>query len=370
MRTFLFSFVFILIQNFPVSNSAQAFPIMVTKGYPACASCHVSPTGGGVLTDYGRGSAGDLLSTWSYENEQSITHGAYEYLTGKSDNPSPVMVQGNLRHVTINKSKTEQLNIFMQKEAEVAVAIDDRLTVVGSIGQYAQGNEQVKQYRRRYVLYQNGSQHFSFRVGKFIPAYGLNMDDHTLGVRSGLGYGEGTESNNLEGSLKSRVGEVILTSGVAKNSQFGETREGRYRVQTEEKFVALRASLNIVEKSLVGFSAQVKQQDKVKDAPVNTQFGFFGIAALTDKLYIMKDNNWKVLNDTGPIHWQPYLFDLVGIELFQGFHVQLYYERKNLNNEYGGRVQWFPRPHWDLSAGIEQDQQKDYTGVFLFHYYL
>ena len=53
--TFLFSF----------SNDAQAFVQNVTHGYPACIACHVSPNGGGLLTDYGRSLSGELMSTWA-----------------------------------------------------------------------------------------------------------------------------------------------------------------------------------------------------------------------------------------------------------------------------------------------------------------
>jgi len=32
-----------------------AYPNMIRLGYTSCATCHVSPQGGGVLTRYGRG---------------------------------------------------------------------------------------------------------------------------------------------------------------------------------------------------------------------------------------------------------------------------------------------------------------------------
>jgi len=37
------------------ATPAHAFPNMIRLGYPTCASCHVSPQGGGVLNRYGRG---------------------------------------------------------------------------------------------------------------------------------------------------------------------------------------------------------------------------------------------------------------------------------------------------------------------------
>lgn len=38
-----------------VSTPASATPNMIRLGYPTCASCHLSPQGGGLLTKYGKG---------------------------------------------------------------------------------------------------------------------------------------------------------------------------------------------------------------------------------------------------------------------------------------------------------------------------
>lgn len=361
------NFIFLAVL-YLIGYDASAFPQNIRFGYSSCQSCHVSPSGGGVLTSYGRMSAEEILSTWSYENESSPTHGAYEYVTDQSDNPSRVMVGADIRAVQI-KTKDRLQFIKMQKEFELALALDDRLTVVGTVGEYAAGETFIKEYRRHYVLY-NFSDNVSVRAGKFQPAYGLNLDDHTLGVRSGLGFDQDATSHNLEIDLKNKLGEITITPGVSKTTEVSETGEGRYRLQTEEKTVNLRLALNVGEKNQVGISAQIKQDDRLGDrGETKKQFGVFGVYSLTKNLYVMKDNNWRVLNNTGPIKWHPYFFDLVGLELFKGFHVQLYYERKNQDNEYGTRVQWFPRPHWDLSATYEKTSLGD-VGIFLFHYYL
>ncbi len=38
-----------------VASTAYATPNMIRLGYPTCASCHLSPQGGGLLTEYGKG---------------------------------------------------------------------------------------------------------------------------------------------------------------------------------------------------------------------------------------------------------------------------------------------------------------------------
>jgi hypothetical protein len=47
------------------ASPAAAYPNMIRLGYPTCASCHVSPQGGGVLTRYGKGI--DLAQTMRAE---------------------------------------------------------------------------------------------------------------------------------------------------------------------------------------------------------------------------------------------------------------------------------------------------------------
>ena len=51
------------------TNNSWAFPEMVRHNYSNCSSCHVSPSGGGVLTQYGRELSSAILSIWGAENE-------------------------------------------------------------------------------------------------------------------------------------------------------------------------------------------------------------------------------------------------------------------------------------------------------------
>ena len=47
-----------------------------SHGYANCMSCHVSPNGGGLLTDYGRSLSKELMSTWGWEGSQAPLFGA------------------------------------------------------------------------------------------------------------------------------------------------------------------------------------------------------------------------------------------------------------------------------------------------------
>ena len=47
---------------------ARALPTMIRLGYTSCASCHISPQGGGLLTEHGRG----------IDEAQSLRAGEYQ----------------------------------------------------------------------------------------------------------------------------------------------------------------------------------------------------------------------------------------------------------------------------------------------------
>src|SRR5688500_1071067 len=56
------------------SSEAWAYPELIRHNYTNCTSCHVSPTGGGILNAYGRALSGEVLSTWYREGEERFAY--------------------------------------------------------------------------------------------------------------------------------------------------------------------------------------------------------------------------------------------------------------------------------------------------------
>src|SRR5215218_4986563 len=46
-----------------VPTEAEAYPWMIRHGYASCAACHADPSGGSLLTQYGRAQSELLLAT-------------------------------------------------------------------------------------------------------------------------------------------------------------------------------------------------------------------------------------------------------------------------------------------------------------------
>src|SRR5665213_1369307 len=87
----------LILLQFLSPKVAMAFPEMVRHGYVNCTSCHVSPSGGGVLTPYGRQQATDLLSTWSTEKEAGPVQGLLQ-------TPEWLNLGGDLRTIEIYRN--------------------------------------------------------------------------------------------------------------------------------------------------------------------------------------------------------------------------------------------------------------------------
>lgn len=64
---------------------ADAYPWMIRHEYNNCIACHVDPSGGGLLTPYGRGQSQVLLST-KYSNEE-VNPGKFIFFAGFAELP-------------------------------------------------------------------------------------------------------------------------------------------------------------------------------------------------------------------------------------------------------------------------------------------
>lgn len=182
-----------------------AYPDNVRFGYAACTSCHVSPTGGGILTEYGRMTQAEFMSTWQPANKfESPTYGLLP-------DQQVVMIGGDTRYL-FRTVDSDFRRVFMQADFEVALNLSDQIAVVKSLGfyniptDYSRPVPQIESLRQYLLL--KPSKYVSFRVGDFVPAYGIMFQDHTINVRQGIN----TPVRTAELTLYSEYGEINATS--------------------------------------------------------------------------------------------------------------------------------------------------------------
>lgn len=210
-------------------SAGLSFPENTRHGYPSCASCHVSPSGGGALTPYGRGASEAFMATWAREGEGNPISGLVKL-------PDWFMLGGDQRAVWVTSQSPVDGSfsrpIFVPMEQSIEVAIQSpearNLTLDVEAGRY--GPERRLEYRRVYVKAMLSPQ-LGMRAGRFLPAYGINQPDHTSITRQAISFGEGAESYNAEAFWLPPGGELIVSGifGQAATTELDQTHVGTLR---------------------------------------------------------------------------------------------------------------------------------------------
>lgn len=162
-------------------GDAHAYPeFLLSTGASQCSECHFSPTGGGLLNDWGRDEA---ASTLSESGDGRFLHGAIEL-------PERLALGADLRLAALANqvrgshevalfpmqgdvyARVEQGNLALSVTAGVIAAIREPKSVSDRIGA-----------REYYAIYRAESEQWYVRAGRFYPKAGLRMPDHTAFVR-------------------------------------------------------------------------------------------------------------------------------------------------------------------------------------------
>jgi hypothetical protein len=77
---------------------------MIKHDYAGCNQCHADPSGGGVLTEYGRAQSDFLLRMRYGAKDSWEAPPSAEFLFGAFKLPSTVLLGGDIRYATITKS--------------------------------------------------------------------------------------------------------------------------------------------------------------------------------------------------------------------------------------------------------------------------
>jgi hypothetical protein len=338
------------------SEPALAFPQMIRHGAP-CEACHVSPSGGGALTEYGRANAA-ASSTWGSEDAARPFYGLPE---------TPALSFGGdqrlVRLVSARDGETPTyLTIPMQYDAELAVTPVPAITFDAAWGVYGPDFEEGS--RRHYVMGRLGD-HVTARVGRFFAAYGLGEPDHTTYARRALGFDEGKETINGEVAFHADEGDVFVTAIYGRDPTFSASPKKGYDTDTDdESGVAVRLQAYAWGQSLVGVSCLAVESYEAQ----RRACGVHGVVTFTPWLFGTFDANRLITEDdyaaSGQLTAEPYRGVLLGL---QG-------EAMQRKRRVGLSLQWFPLPHIEVEALGRREERADgvvsYTAIFMGHHYL
>ncbi|MBI3542468.1 MAG: hypothetical protein HY075_04235 [Deltaproteobacteria bacterium] len=210
---------------------AHAFVEMVRHGYFNCIACHASPTGGGLLTTYGRALSKEALShgTFFFEKKAPAPVAAEEtskeedFLHGAAPLPGWLLLGGDVRLLQAysdTRSATDVRAILMQLDLE-GRAEYKRLSMLATAGrQEPPANQRAITdsliSRRHWLSAKLGADSepdvVQVRAGRFFPAYGLNIPEHNIVTRRGLGFEQGEETYNAEAAYLGEGFNVYATA--------------------------------------------------------------------------------------------------------------------------------------------------------------
>jgi hypothetical protein len=186
-------------------RGALAEPMFLSKQYTRCTPCHYSPTGGGLLTPYGRSLTRRELSTTGPgpaavpasgaagaqpAAAADTTPGEESFLWGALGNSlGPLQLGFDTRpahlHFSFPGGSAGQ-NILFNADLLAAYQTNG-WTLYGEIGREPKnGGWTVNSYE--YWAAHQSSGGFGIRVGRFLPAYGVRLADHTAFNRGPLGF--------------------------------------------------------------------------------------------------------------------------------------------------------------------------------------
>jgi len=361
MKTLFLTLIAVLF----LPQTSFSLPELVRHGYTNCTTCHHSPNGGGIFTQYGRALTAEVQSTYNSEGESDFAYGLVK-------TPKWLEMGGNFRSiVTRQEYPNESLTKFIRMQADLETAlVFNKLKIIGTVGlqdtDYPSDPTQGAFFSRRHYLLYSANPNLTLRAGKFMHTFGVMQPDHMVPTRQGLGWNIGSETYNLEASWINEEWNLFATGVFGRPDQSTLNRETGFSLNASRKLSdTYKAGLNYFHGSENNDSRHV--------------IGMHVLAGFTPKLYLLKETNFEQKDS----QWNLYNFTKLGYEPTQGLHFNLFLGAvaSDLSSDtpiyyiYGPAIQYFPRPHIDLQLTYEMIHERNSSFVkkwltLMMHFYL
>ncbi|MBK7395975.1 MAG: hypothetical protein IPJ34_06630 [Myxococcales bacterium] len=180
-----------------VPREAAAHPFMIRHGYSACGMCHLDPSGGTALTEYGRAQSDLLLrSQWVKKGEGEEASSSANFLFGAVKTPEWLFAGGSVRLMELYTKVQDQASTtrFIPMQSDLRLGIQaKRIRGYLSFGyQQKQGraaaittkteNNLVSREHWLGIDFDDGA--MLLRGGRIDLPFGIRTVEHNLWVRS------------------------------------------------------------------------------------------------------------------------------------------------------------------------------------------
>ena len=338
----------------------SAEPIFLARQYARCTTCHFSPTGGGLLTPYGRSLTREELSTMGRGHSSAPASGPggeQAFLFGVLGSRLGNLSLGiDLRpgHLDVRfPGGEEKRDLLMNAEITAAYRAKG-WTVYGELGRqpFAADGTRVDSFEH-WVGYQS-SKGLGFRAGRFLPAYGIRFSDHTAFNRRPLGLDTFDQVYGLELSHTTDRHLIQLTASPGRADSIVDNDGTRGFVG------AARVQIDVSTRTVLVGSGLFHDKSDVnpRDGSAGLAFGFSPIRRLT--IWTEGDAQWQQGLPGAPSY---VLVNETGFEVYRGVWLKISPQlRTDFGDTSGGTIRWvfelnlLPRTHWNVDLSHYRDK--------------
>jgi hypothetical protein len=355
---------------------AAAYPeFQLATGNGRCSLCHISPTGGGLINDYGRSESSATISQFG---------GNGDFLYGVYKEPEWMKLGVDLRGAFLAKQQVEDPEYYlfpMQGDTYGWFRFSD-WSLYSSVGPHANVRESdLGKHgfgsREYWVMWRPKTTGYYARAGRFMMPFGLRSPDHRQYVRRDLGLGIWEETYNLSGGMVEDAWEAHATlfTRVPDALQGAGMRHTGLAALAEKRLGA-EENLAVGLQGRAGFG----DQDRLYLVGGTGKYWLDG-----PRVLLLGELDLGYQDFTFGAAGRPQLATWLGARYFpfQGLMVGAALERfdedmtvKDVARDAAGvTVQYFPWAHWEVLLFGKAEFQGDYgdastSAMLQLHYYL
>lgn len=340
-----------------VARAALCEPIFLSRQYSRCTNCHYSPTGGGLLTPYGRSLSSEELSTTGAHRGGRAPGREHEFLYGAlGDATRPVSLGLELRpsHLELwSGSYRAARDLLMNADLSAAVQAGG-FTFYGELGRQPRGEHARVASFEHWVAYRTPGG-LGVRAGRFLPAYGVRFADHTAFTRASLRLDNEDQVYALELSYSGDRQLVQVSAGPGFADAVGHSDERAFTATARWQY-DLRPRVVLVGSGLYRAASQVAPRDEA----AGLALGVAPASRLT--LWLQGDARFR----DGPQGGTGYtLLADAAYEIHRGVWLRVSPQLLTaFDDGSGGVLRWsaglnlLPRTHWNVVLSYYRDRDR------------